>query len=338
MYKNQQVFQANRGRRSFRGGRRAFNNRVNRNRQFRKKKSKLTLFQSIAKSAYNLITALPFVPAPVKSIADVVAHQFGIANSITGSNNVAATPNVICFYFELSVKSLILGSPLIVEDSPNDLYKTNFRTARPMTWTVSVIPTGRVQSREGFLFVAMFPYTSDLSALDYRAFDKTGLPLNDFIARAPVKKRAPATQTITLSYQVPRNNAFLNKGFNLATAADSSGVCAVYVGFEMNDRDSYDDFKPSDFSVEIKINGQAKLGDANPTMPTKFSSESVVDLLKNLPNRIFALKENKKIVMLDGDSFVYNDTNNYMSGGKKELKRERDVVTLDYEMVDNLSI
>lgn len=308
-----QINQSARGRRSARGG-------LRRKTTTRKRSArKLTLLQSIAKTGSEFLSALPFVPAPVKSIAQFVAHQFGIS-SITNADTrgaVMGTPNFIVFFFEVSIVAFIEGAKQIIFDSPHGTYVTNYRSAQPLTWTVSVSPTGPLQSREGFMYAAMFPYTSDKSASDYRKYDKTGLGQPDFYRRAPIKKRASALSTITLSYQVPRDNAYLNRGFELEKASSKNGVFAFYLGFEVENRDSYDDFKTSDFNVEFKFNAQCKLGNVDTTQPISIFATPCVDLLAGLPSRCFVLTDNKKRVLIDGSGFSYVDSDNVMFGPKK---------------------
>lgn len=327
------------------GPRRGRNSTFRKRRRVVKTAKKPSLIKTIGSALYQVFSCLPFVPAPVKAVADVVAHEFGFGTKVTNPSaavTAIGTPTSLVYFMEISSAAFLMNHPAAAYNYIGKNLTTNYQSCRPITITVTVAPIGNVQDREGFMTVALFPYTGTGSAVRYRSLTALTLIDSDMFAKAPVRKRTPASQPLTLTYNVPRSNAYLHDGLPFNTMnKQSNGVCGVYVYFECINRDSYDDFKPSMFNVDIRLNLKSELldpfSDTVTIVETPADKHNLIrDLLVDVPFRNFLIDDvgsdgKRRPVHCDGDAFKFSDSRNAFEGVMKEVRLE------DFDMVEEFA-
>lgn len=230
----------------------------------KQKKKNYSVFQNFVKSVYNVITALPFVPTPIKSMAAVVAGQLGVAEITRHQHNPNlwvindAAPYCVCYYFIIRSNAYILKSGLGTTTAKlsKTAFTTNYRSIRPRVTTITMTPSAKFGTRAGYYSAAIFPFTSSSSAAIYENLNKKFLCDDQWLTRAPIYRRFNTSKTGTLTYRTPKSNTFLHMGVPLqqngkTTVAD--GVMAVAINFMCDNRTDYANFQGSEVGVDIKL-------------------------------------------------------------------------------------
>lgn len=286
-----------------------------RNKTRRARRRRPSTMRTIASTIYQALVALPFIPAPLKSAADVVARQVGL---ITKSNDVngtdTAVPNGIYFVGEISANAFVQNVPYSVNDGRGS-WITKYTSVRPLSITVVVTPSNHAATRCGYYNVGLIPYTGALDFQRYRKINFLELSTSGTFAGYPIRKRVPAGKSISLTYNVPRSNTFLHMGikFEPATLERTNGVAMVCVAYDCFDRNSYDDFTPNDFSVDVRFHLKGEFLSPDLTQTVKVSEgNGMCDLIPtSIPLRNFKDKEGR---WYDGSGMKYNADRNAFEG------------------------
>lgn len=288
---------------------------------------KQSLGRLIGSTVYQVMSALPFIPAPIKSVADVIANQFGFAtkkyDAVKKTYTVSATPVGLVWLSELSATAFICGTPYCSFNEAKCKAQTNYRSCRPRTITITVSPSNQMQYRQGYYSVAFFPYTGPGDSATVRTWTTDNIGWSRIFQRAPIKKRVPATQRVTLTYNVPTSNTYLHMGLPLLADGIESKtdvVGAIYISYECDDRITYENFTPADCGIDVRLNliGEFMHIDPVETM-TINCGYRLYPLTKGTVSYVDA--DWKKIgtsVIYDGAAFTYKEDQNCMIGTMTE--------------------
>lgn len=285
------------------------------------KPRKLSLLQNIVKSIYSVFSVLPFVPDPVKKFADIVAGQFGVA-TFTKSISIppvivaaAASPYCVTYAFIIRSNAYVLksnaGTTKVGTSSTEFL--TNYRAIRPRTTTIIVSPQNKQSQRSGHYTVALFPFTNANSSSMYSGIDKSYFCDENWLSRAPIYRKSPATSLTRLTYRTPKSNTYLHMGVPLQEDGKTTvndGVMMVVVTCTCDCRSAYGNFNADDLGVDVKLVCIGEALDYNGTSYFSVWNRPLKDILKGK----VTYHNTERTLWVDGKEFEYDEESGTMFG------------------------
>lgn len=270
----------------------------------RRRRKRPSPANNVLKSIYQVITALPILPTPVKQVADWVARQFGLTTATKVKGQATAirdgVVNSLSWAGFLRTSMLVTGTPnggSFTEDY--EIFYTNIRSVRPVSLTFKLLPQNPQGNRSGYYTFAFFPFTGpdDLEVFNQLAKDELGY--ERILVRAPLRARWPAATGGTIAYTVPKSNTFLHNGLPVykTNADDSAGdyFGFLVINYNREDRAEYSDFTAEQVSFDLRISGVAMPMQFDPiTMGRLYGSKSVKDFNENASKYVFLNPKTKE--------------------------------------------
>lgn len=297
----------------------------------RKRRQRSSPVKNMLKSIYQVVSALPIIPAPVKSAADWVARQFGLTTAVKIKGQSTTISDGVINSLEwagfIRTSMLVTGTPNGGSYSEKfEEFKTNIRSVRPLSLTFKLMPQNPLGNRAGYYTLAFFPCTGPTSVEDFKNYAKDELGYERILVRAPVRARWPATTGGTLSYTVPKSNAYLHNGLPVYITTDTS--TRDYIGFlvivyNREDRQEYADFTADQVSFDLRISGVAAPMQIDPITSTKlYGSQSVKDFNEGASMYVFRNPKNGDTFAVDKARWNTSAKAFYASSPPEELTLE----------------
>lgn len=236
--------------------------------------SKPGSLKSVMKTIYQVVSALPILPAPVRSAADWVGRMFGLTSATGPASTFVMTDGVVnSIEWSGFVRSelLVTNNPLAGSYNEHLLtLSTNIRAVRPLSVSFTLTPQNPVERRSGYYTMGFIPVTGPNSVKEFRDLDKDQLGYERFLQRMPVKSRFPGSSKGTMTYTVPASNAFLHNGIPLrkvGDTTDSDALGFLVIVYRREDRVEYSDFSPDDVSFDLRVSGRCTIAQTDPLTP-----------------------------------------------------------------------
>lgn len=257
----------------------------------------------------------------MKKLADIIAHQVGIA-SITGLSGpvppvVTSSPCYMYYAFSINALSLAIGSAYFPIDSVG-VMSTNFKSVRPKSITVTIEPVNPQGKREGFMFAGMSPVTSVWDVEYWKKMKISNLVSpEETMGYFPIKRRARSDRPLSLRYDVPTSNTYLHMGQDFE---QNMPVAVVLICFECHNRDSYLNFSSHDFDVDIKLTAVSEFLNRVPFGSLTVSGNYLTDLLAGQAlHTAIQYKDKRAVAFFDATDFEFDSQLNAMAGPLKLL-------------------
>lgn len=226
--------------------------------------------KQVLRSVYQVISALPILPAPVKSAADWVARQFGLTSA-------SATPafvmtdgaiNALEWAGFLRTDLFVTGCPQAGAYSEHNIaLSTNIKTVCPKTINFAIKPQNPVSARRGYYTFGFMPSTGPESYSYFNSLDKEQLGYERFLSRVPLKMRFEAAQGGSCSYTVPKSNSYLHNGIPLRATGDQGTedvVGFLVIVYKCDARIDYKDFTADEVAFDFRITTTSVPGQIDP--------------------------------------------------------------------------
>lgn len=223
-----------------------------------------SLISQVAKTIYQVVSALPILPAPIKSGADWIARQFGLTNTLraAGGSFVMLDGAVNSCEWAGFVRTdvFISGSSLGGYDEHTETLTTNVKTIRPLTLVFRLSPQNPVQNRAGYYTMAFMPSTGPESYNYFNSLVKDQLGFERLINRCAYRGRWPAARGGRIRFRTPKTNAYLHQGVPLRQTGDKSTedvIGFLVVIYSRDDRTEYKDFTADEVAFDLRIDARA---------------------------------------------------------------------------------
>lgn len=282
--------------------------RQQKGRRPRRPRSKPSPLKNVLRSVYQVISALPILPAPVKAVSDWVARQFGLTSATRDKarkyNLTDGVLNSLEWAGFVRTSMLVTGTPnggAYREDQ--EVFWTNIRSVRLINISFNLQPQNPVSSRAGYYTLAFFPSTSAESYSIYSEMSADQLGYERLLVRAPVKARWPAATGGNISYTVPKSNVYLHNGIPLqphTTDARDDIVGLLVVVYNREDRTEYSDFTPDQVAFDLRVKGTALPMQIDPLTPIQlYGSQSIRDFNEGQTVYVFRNPKTKETFTLN---------------------------------------
>lgn len=291
-------------------------------RRFKKKKP--SILKAFGSSIYQIISSLPFVPAPIKAISDVIAHQIGLTGDVLPTNPGYSagdvSPCYMAYAFSVNAAAFTIGSayfPVTATSATNVLSHSNYKSIRPKSFSITVKPQNPVAHRDGFYYVGIQPMTGSTDITYWKSFKLSDIStdVEVFMGMFAIKRRTTGSGSVSLSYTVPATNSFLHMGQDIRS---NFPIFVVFILFSCCNRDKYKDFTANDFDVSIKFSGTCDYLDFVPFGESVMSGNFISDILTGQPGHLVSLKHSSAVAHFDGKYLNYDEQRKTMVG-KLEL-------------------
>lgn len=245
--------------------------RVKRSRRTANKTSPL---KSVLKTVYQVVSALPILPAPIRTAADWVGRMFGLTSAASTGSSFVMNDGVVnaiewCGFVRSEI--FVTGNPLAGSFNEHKLtLQTNIRSVRPISISFTLRPQNPVMNRSGYYTMGFMPCTGPNSVSEFKDLDHSQLGYERFLQRMPVHARFSGSAPGSMSYTVPKNNTFLHNGIPLrkiGETSDSDIIGLVVIVYRRDDRAEYKDFSSDEISFDLRITGQCAIAQVDPLTP-----------------------------------------------------------------------
>jgi len=257
--------------------------RANRQRRRRGRHAGPSGLKTVLKSVYQVVSALPILPAPIRTAADWIARQFGLTTATINAPSFVMTDGVInTLEWSGFVRSelFISGDPKAGSYNEHTMtITTNIRTIRPISIRFELSPQNPMTNRSGYYTMGFIPATGPDSYDEFKTLDKEQLGYERFLQRVPVKARFPGTGKGTMTYNVPASNVFLHNGIPLRKVGDTTSVDTIgflIVLYKRDDRVEYSNFTSDEVSFDLRITGTCVPMLVDPVTPQEVFAARII--------------------------------------------------------------